>query len=132
MPIFPPPTYSLPPLLLSWSPIYLVRIFLGAHCEQAVQSRSQWVSLITRICHGSAAPFTKKEQDTTEHWLVYNTYNGSASFDHWEQGGQFKLNQWLAAYRNWKTLPGKPITCVNCYDQAAIVELALSLGVGHN
>ncbi|KAI6777343.1 hypothetical protein HG530_001288 [Fusarium avenaceum] len=113
-------------------PILLARMFLGAHCEQAVQSRSEWVSLVTRICHGSAAPFTGEKQDTTKHWLKYNTHNGSTSFGPWQQGGVFKLNQWLAAYRNWKTLPGKPITCVNCYDQAAIVELALSLGMDHN
>ncbi|KAF5241149.1 hypothetical protein FAUST_4028 [Fusarium austroamericanum] len=116
-----------------WSvPILLARMFLGAHCKQAVQSRSAWVSLVTRICHGSAAPFTGETQDTKKHWLKYNTYDGSPSFGTDFDGGKFKLNHWLVAYRNWKTLPEKPITCVNCYDQAAIVEVALSLGMDYN
>ncbi|KAF9995647.1 hypothetical protein BGZ80_003774 [Entomortierella chlamydospora] len=111
-------------------PLLLLRMFLGAALEQKVQSHFGWVSLVTRICHGSAEPFSGKDKDTAAHWLKYHTFSGDPSFGVTAYGGKFKLNQWLAAYRNWITK--KVITCVNCYDQAAIVEVALSLGMDYN
>ncbi|KAK3846646.1 MAG: hypothetical protein J3R72DRAFT_433259 [Linnemannia gamsii] len=111
-------------------PLLLLRMFLGAALEQKVQSHFEWVSLVTRISHGSAEPFSGKDKDTAEHWLKYNTYSGAPCFGVSALGGKFQLNQWLAAYRNWTT--NKVITCVNCYDQAATVEVALSLGMDYN
>ncbi|CAF3487648.1 unnamed protein product [Fusarium graminearum] len=80
----------------------------------------------TAFLHGSAAPFTGETQDTKKHWLRYNTYDGSPSFGTDFDGGKFKLNHWLVAYRNWKTLPEKHASI------AAIVEVALSLGMDYN
>ncbi|KAG0306511.1 hypothetical protein BGZ98_002239 [Dissophora globulifera] len=111
-------------------PLLLLRMFLGAAKEQKVQSRFEWVSLVTRISHGSAEPFSGKDKDTETHWLKYHTFDGGASFGTSAYGGRFRLKQWLAAYRNWTK--DKVITCVNCYDQAAIVEVALSLGMDYN
>ncbi|KAI8594891.1 hypothetical protein EDD21DRAFT_392641 [Dissophora ornata] len=111
-------------------PLLLLRMFLGAALEQKVQTHLQWVSLVTRISHGSAEPFSGEDKDTKAHWLKYQTFTGAASFGVGPYGGEFRLNQWLAAYRNWTTK--KIITSVNCYDQAAIVEVALSLGMDYN
>ncbi|KAG0328126.1 hypothetical protein BGZ99_006142 [Dissophora globulifera] len=111
-------------------PLLLLRMFLGAAMEQKVQSHFEWVSLVTRISHGSAEPFSGKVKDTETHWLKYHTFDGMSSFGVGEHGDRFRLNQWLAAYRNWTK--DKVITCVNCYDQAAIVEVALSLGMDYN
>ncbi|KAF8926063.1 hypothetical protein BGZ47_002918 [Haplosporangium gracile] len=111
-------------------PLLLLRMYLGAALEQKVQSHFEWVSLVTRISHGSAEPFSGEDKDTAAHWLKYHTFTGDSSFGVTAYGGKFKLNQWLAAYRNWTTK--KVISCVNCYDQAAIVEVALSLGMDYN
>lgn len=110
-------------------PLLLLRMFLGAASEQQVETRAEWISLVTRICHGSAEPFSGKAKDTSTHWLKYDTFNGGVSFGVTAKGGSFKLNSWLAAYRNWVNKDKRVITCVNCYDQAAAVELALSIGM---
>jgi hypothetical protein len=54
---------------------------------------------------------------------------GNPSFTSGYGTAGLNLNAWLDAYRNWKQ--HGVYTRVNCYDQAAITEIALCLGISH-
>jgi hypothetical protein len=55
----------------------------------------------------------------------YDTYSGSSSFASSCLGGTFRLNYWIAMIRH------TPPIRVNCYDQAALVQLCLTLQLGN-
>ncbi|KAH8722972.1 hypothetical protein GQ44DRAFT_774496 [Phaeosphaeriaceae sp. PMI808] len=87
-----------------------------------------WVANVTNIAFGSKQPFNGSPSDTKDHWLVYNASGfGSPSFTGMYGESGLNLNAWLDAYRNWDQ--SKASTRVNCYDQAAVTEVALCLGV---
>lgn len=87
----------------------------------------QWIELVVRIIHGTKEPLTGRDKNIADHWLQYDSHDGYARFAG-SQGGDFKLEAWLDAYRNW-TGPKKIKTEINCYDQAGATEVALSLGL---
>lgn len=120
-------------------PLQFLRMFVGAAATCKVVTPKDWVALVVKICHGSAAPFTGQPTYTEDHWLKYNSAGGGApsfmgsaqsDFGYKNYGGEFYLTAWLGAYVNWKK--SGVLTHVNCYDQAGAVEIALSLGIDYN
>ncbi|KAM3068474.1 hypothetical protein ACMFMF_009291 [Clarireedia jacksonii] len=131
--------YELPSYFDDGVPLLLLRMFIDAAMLSGITTQQDWIALVVKICHGSAAPLTGVLQSTERHWLKYNTIDGSPSFVDGSSdiilpfnnyGGVFYLNAWLNAYRNY--LAHDTLSAVNCFDQAGIVELALSLGMDYN
>lgn len=121
-------------------PLLFLRMFIGAATKQGVTTEKDWIALVVNICHGSKFPFTGEVSRTENHWLKYDVESGSSSFVRANKqavarssalGGDFFLSAWLRAYRLWKA-KNRVTTKVNCYDMAAIVEIALSLGMDAN
>lgn len=119
-------------------PLLLLRMFVGAARERGVKSDKEWVSLVTRICHGTAWPFNGVDNwdPVNNHWLKYDATSGGSSFvrpntaisPNKNYSGEFLLSAWLWTYRLLMSKK-KVVTLVNCYDQAGIVEIVLSLGM---
>ncbi|ORX88919.1 hypothetical protein K493DRAFT_358922 [Basidiobolus meristosporus CBS 931.73] len=133
--------YKLPKYFAKGVPLLLLRMFVRAATAQGVATREEWVALVVKICHGSAKPITGEASNTKDHWLKYNVYNGASKFVlpnsdqrkevHYNNyGGDFRLSAWLEAYR--LSVSHGDLSLVNCYDQAAAVEVALSLGIDYN
>lgn len=137
--------YDLPDYYHAGVPLLLLRMFVGAATNLQVSTTEDWLALVVKICHGSAQPLTGDASNTENHWLKYNSYGGAPSFvtenlhgpkpipvlfQFNNYGGNFHLNAWLDAFRNFKHI-GSP-SLVNCYDQAGAVELAASLGLDFN
>ncbi|KAF2825245.1 hypothetical protein CC86DRAFT_419102 [Ophiobolus disseminans] len=125
-------TPALPLFFGKGIPLLFLRMFVLPQRDSiADRSIEKWVSNVTEICFGSKKPFDRQPSSTKDHWLIYNTTGGGASS--FTSGyGRLGLNleAWLDAYRNWKQ--HSVYTRVNCYDQAAITEVALCLGVSHH
>ncbi|KAH7069737.1 hypothetical protein BKA63DRAFT_569340 [Paraphoma chrysanthemicola] len=124
------PAPKLPKFFDNGVPLLFLRMFLlPQRHERKGFTEASWVSSVTKICFGSNKPFDGSRSFTNDHWLVYNTGDGSPSFaSQYGQAG-INLDAWLDAYRNWKQ--HGVVTRVNCYDQAAVTELALCLGISH-
>ncbi|GAO13528.1 uncharacterized protein UV8b_05801 [Ustilaginoidea virens] len=108
-------------------PLLLLRMFVLAATCQKLSTPDDWVSMVARIAHGSAQPFTGHACKTNEHWLKYETVGGNPSFAGEYGSGGFNLPAWLDSWRVWNQY--KKLTTVNCFDQGAIAQTALSLGV---
>jgi hypothetical protein len=111
-------------------PLLLLRMFLlPQNVRTDNSSTKDWISNVTNIVFGSNKPFDGRPSETTDHWLTYDIAGGSASFASSYGGQGLNLDAWLDAFRNYQT--HEVITRINCYDQAAITEVTLCLGVHH-
>ncbi|KAM0420140.1 hypothetical protein ACHAPD_003709 [Fusarium lateritium] len=117
-------------------PIDLLRLFVpnvSTGPTEKLQTEQDWISWVTNVCHGKQDPKTAPGQlrpDSTKHWLRYNVWDGQFSFID-ESGGKFSLMGWLNTYKDHQSDSTKTLRLVNCFDQAAIVETALSLGLSY-
>jgi hypothetical protein len=122
-------------------PLLLLRMFVQAATARNIKTTNDWIALVVNICHGSATPVDGLSSQTEDHWLKYDSFHGDPSFieangeqlpgmQYFNYGGSFKSAAWLDAYRNFQSQG--VLTLVNCYDQAAAVEVALSLGMDYN
>ncbi|KAL1890454.1 hypothetical protein Sste5346_008283 [Sporothrix stenoceras] len=113
-------------------PLDLLRLFVPSSLTTGITTELQWIQWVANVCHGKQDPAGTPGQlrpDSTQHWLRYQVWNGGPSFI-FEDGGNFNLDEWLYAYARFQK-DKQWLTTVNCFDQAAIVETALSLGM-HN
>ncbi|CAK7203374.1 hypothetical protein SEUCBS139899_006107 [Sporothrix eucalyptigena] len=113
-------------------PRELLRLFVPPSLTTGITTEQQWIQWVTHVCHGkqdpAAAPGTLRK-DSKQHWLRYQVWSGQPSFIG-ETGHNFKLDAWLAAYAGFQANRAW-LTTVNCFDQAGIVETALSLGMSN-
>ncbi|KAF5603139.1 uncharacterized protein FSUBG_7362 [Fusarium subglutinans] len=120
-------------------PIDLLRLFIPTtlsfpHTINSLNTEQDWINWVTNVCHGKQDPKGTPGQlrpDSTQHWLRYNVWDGAYSFID-ENGGPFSLMGWLNSYKIHQQDPTKSLRLVNCFDQAAIVETVLGLGLSYN
>ncbi|KAM0489478.1 hypothetical protein ACHAP8_012534 [Fusarium lateritium] len=117
-------------------PIDLLRLFIPNVTTGSIaklQTEQDWISWVTNVCHGRQDPKAVPGQlrpNSTQHWLRYNVWDGQFSFID-QSGGLFSLMGWLNTYKDHQNDSTKTLRLVNCFDQAAIVETALSLGLSN-
>lgn len=122
---------DLPSIFDNGIPLQLLRMFVAAYKGQHGQQNNllgDWIELVVGIVHGSRKPYSGEPCKTIDHWLRYESENGTYSFTPPNASG-INVQTWLEAYNKWKT--HGTYTNVNCYDQAAITEVALTLGIHH-
>jgi hypothetical protein len=123
-------------------PIKLLRIFLRQSIQSGITTRTAWLQWVTKIIHGSLDPNTGKQKNTSDHFFKYEVWVGEPAYTG-ELGGSFKLEKWLNFWKEGETGIASPSTgavthqsqllhTVNCFDQAGIAWIALSLGMDHN
>lgn len=113
-------------------PLDFLRLFIPTSLTTGLTTELQWIEWVANVCHGRQDPKGTPGElrpDSTQHWLRYQVWYGAPSFIN-EGGGEFNLDEWLDAYTRFQDNK-QWLTTVNCFDQAAIVETALSLGM-HN
>jgi hypothetical protein len=111
-------------------PLLLLRMFvLPQRWQDDFDSAQAWIKLVVNIVFGSQMPLHGKQSQTADHWLKYNSISGGSTFTDELGKKGLNLQAWLDAYRNWSNIG--VTTSINCYDQAAITEVALSLGLPH-
>ncbi|RYF46562.1 MAG: hypothetical protein EOO38_13880, partial [Cytophagaceae bacterium] len=122
---------ELPDTFKDGIPLLLLRMFTLPHETRLHDDSTEtWIRHVTEICFGSRKPFDGRPSQTEDHWLIYNSMDGgSSSFSAKYGMSGLNISAWLDAYRNWKT--HNVFTKINCYDQAAIAEVALCLGISH-
>ncbi|EWY94905.1 hypothetical protein FOYG_04054 [Fusarium oxysporum NRRL 32931] len=114
-------------------PIDLLRLFIPKTLT-SLQTEQDWINWVTNVCHGKQDPQGTPGQlrpDSTQHWLRYNVWDGAFSFID-ENGGPFSLMGWVNTYKHHIEHPEKTLRLVNCFDQAAIVETVLGLGLSNS
>lgn len=137
-----PPYFTASDGTLNPIPIKLLRIFLGQSMQRGIQTRTAWLKWVTSIIHGSIDPNTGNEKMTSHHFFKYEVWVGGPAYT-WEDGGSFKLEKWLQFWKEGETALASSSTdtsatlsqnlhTVNCFDQAGIAWIALSLGMDHN
>lgn len=114
-----PPYFKAPGI-----PLPLLRIFVANTQKFEIKTSEQWIQWVTRICHGSQDPDTGNLQPTSNSGLKYNVWHGSNSFASGYDGNSFNLDAWLKARQD--SMDGGGLSMVNCYDQAGILQIALS------
>ncbi|KAK6543576.1 hypothetical protein TWF694_000320 [Orbilia ellipsospora] len=124
---------TLPPGFASGIPLQLLRLFLGPRSTFNNYTEEAWQNIVAGVIFGSLEPETLKQktQDQfSDHWLKYDMIAGGDNFRHSATNGlEDILAAWLNCYRAWRDNDHKYYASVNCYDQADMVELALSLGI---
>ncbi|KAF2027138.1 hypothetical protein EK21DRAFT_91793 [Setomelanomma holmii] len=125
-------TSNLPEYFKDGIPLLLLRMFvLPWHGRLTYDSIEAYIEHVTQVVFGSRKPYDGRPSATSDHWLVYNSDGGgSASFASQYGEAGLNLTAWLDAFRNFEQHGLH--THVNCYDQAAITEIALCLGLSHN
>lgn len=122
-----PAEAQLSPVLSVGVPLQLLRMFVLPSTKNHTNSKAEWIKSTVGICHGSNKPYTAAISTTLRHWLKYDTLTGSGSFTATYGPAFFDAVKWVDAYRHWKL--AKYVTKVNCYDQAAILQIVLSFGI---
>lgn len=121
---------TLPPYLVqSGIPLQLLQTFCLSKEKAKVRSRQDWITWVTRVCHGSQNPKTAENQSTSDCVIKYNVWNGAPSFTY-ENGVDFDLDAWVRAKNGGENGLGHSLT--NCYDQAGIVQIVFSLGLKYD
>lgn len=113
-------------------PIDLLRLFIPPTLN-SLGTEQDWINWVTNVCHGKQDPKGTPGQlrpDSSQHWLRYNVWDGAFSFID-ENGGPFSLMGWLNSYKDHQSDSTKTLRLVNCFDQAAIVETVLGLGLSY-
>ncbi|KAK3315625.1 hypothetical protein B0H66DRAFT_536487 [Apodospora peruviana] len=97
--------------------------------DATVQNLDQWVAWVVKRCHASVADH--REDSTVQvpladriHSFRYDIWHGGVNYAGSAYGKTFDLDYWLQDFDKtgaWNM--------VNCYDQAAIVQIATLLGV---
>jgi hypothetical protein len=111
----------------------LLRIHLLPVIDRNISTIESWVEWVTQRCFNSqtdtSIPIPNSDNDDGTgpiHRYRYDIFRLSTTFSYFN-GATFDLDQWLR-HRQEK---GKFWT-LNCYDQAAIVETSVSLGVPYD
>jgi hypothetical protein len=112
-----------PEFLEEGTPLLLLRMFVLPRQNNT----QEWIKNVTNIVFGSNNPFDNRPSNTTNHWLTYETSSGKHSFSGQYGTDGLNLDAWLDAFRNFQQC--QVVTRINCYDQAAITEVALCLGL---
>ncbi|OIW27036.1 hypothetical protein CONLIGDRAFT_683974 [Coniochaeta ligniaria NRRL 30616] len=115
-------------------PLELLQLFVEpASKVSTLHNLDDWVAWVVRRCHASRADkiVVGKEASPNEvpvqdriHYFVYDIWHGANNYTGGGYGRTFHLDSWLDDYN--KKAAGNT---VNCYDQAAIVQLVTLLGV---
>ncbi|KAK3687858.1 hypothetical protein B0T22DRAFT_458137 [Podospora appendiculata] len=122
---------TLPPYLVQGGvPVRVLRLFLPGIPNRGVRTEKDWIAWVARICHGTQdpkQPHGQPRETSKKHWLKYHVWSGGSSFVQ-ENDVDFCVDEWIDAYDNWVE-DANCFTAVNCFDQAGIVQIVLSLGV---
>ncbi|KAK4447395.1 hypothetical protein QBC34DRAFT_427411 [Podospora aff. communis PSN243] len=112
------------------APLELLRLFVApAYQDASVVSLDSWVAWVVKRCHASLADHDPDLDVSVPmaqriHSFIYDVWSGGMNYASAYNGQTFSLDYWLADYKNpaaWNE--------VNCYDQAALVQLVTLLGV---
>lgn len=120
---------QIPPLLSAGVPLQLLRMFVLPGSKNHANSRDEWIKMVVGICHGSNKPYSGTVSTSLRHWLKFDTLFGASSFTGPYGQTFFDVVKWVDAYRNWKLT--RYTMKVNCYDQTAILQTVLSLGISY-
>ncbi len=115
---------DIPPYYQSGLPVEFLRIMALPTIKQNITSRADWIEWAVKQCHASSFDedlATKKPYTRPMHSFRYDVWSGSTRFT---SGSAFHMDAWLTNREDkdrWMTL--------NCYDQSALVQVTLALGV---
>lgn len=115
-------------------PLQLLRYFVGRTVADRITTRSAWMEKVAKIAHGSLNPFFIGITDTINNLFKYQVWWGEGSLVN-SDGTKFSLEYFTQCLDRIKmgqepTDPANWIL-VNCYDQAAIAWLGLTLGLDY-
>lgn len=110
-------------------PLELLQLFVEPACKDAgLNSVDDWVAWVVQRCHASTADNDSMVPMADRiHSFRYDVWHGASFYTAGDHSATFDLDKWLGDYKNsgaWNM--------VNCYDQAALVQLAVTLGVPYD
>ena len=112
-------------------PIQLLKIMVLPTLEKQLKTLEQWIELVVKRVHASIqdkqlAIDDKQTYEEAVHCYRYDIYSGSSHFVN-SNGSSCYLDIWLE-----NLMDKKRFMILNCFDQSALVQVSLALGIPFN